>query len=307
MLSENKPQTSKVFVVHNPVAGTSDPELVRSEIENHLNSSGKKYQIHETSKQDNVREIVNDALQQGFQMFWAAGGDGTVAAVVNGLVNKNIPMGIIPIGTGNALARELDIPLDVAAACDLLVGAHKTRVLDVLKVGEEHFVLSVSTGISAYTMVETAREQKRRLGQFAYLLNGMRLIVVKSIWPFNVSIDGQEFVIRASEVVAANAGIIGYKPIRWGEQVQLDDGKVNLCHVEVDSLAKLLSVLMNMLLHRQERLREVTCRPAKSFIEIKSRRPIPVQGDGEDIGHTPVRIEVIAKSVPVIVPEEETN
>lgn len=116
MLQENRPQTSKVFVVHNPVAGTSDPELVRSEIENHLELTGNKHKIYETSGQEDVREIVNDALQQGFQVIWAAGGDGTVAAVVNGLVNKNTPMGIIPIGTGNALARELNIPLDVGAA-----------------------------------------------------------------------------------------------------------------------------------------------------------------------------------------------
>lgn len=186
------------------------------------------------------------------------------------------------------------------------MGTHKTRVLDVLKVGKKHFVLAVSAGISAYTMVETAREQKRRLGKFAYLLNGARIILEKSIWPFKVSLDGQAFLIRASEVVAANAGIIGYKPIRWGDQVQPDDGKADLCHVKADSLLNVFSLLMNTLLNRQERLREITCRSAKSFIEIDSRRPIPVQGDGEDIGHTPVRIDVIPKSVPVIVPETDS-
>lgn len=305
MGQENTSNTPKIFIVHNPVAGTSDPEEVRSKIENHLNSSGNKYQIYKTSGQENVREIVKKALQEGFQVVWAAGGDGTVAAVANGLVNENVSMGIIPIGTGNALAKELNIPLEVNAACDLLVGAHKTRELDVLKVDDEYFVLAVSAGISAFTMAKTAREQKRRLGQLAYLLNGMRTILANSIWPFKVTIDGQTVVIRASEVVAANAGIIGYKPIRWGDQVQPDDGKADLCYVKVDSPAKLFPMLMNTLLNRQERLREITCRPAKSFIEIQGRRTIPVQGDGEDIGHTPVRIEVVANSLPVIVPEEE--
>ncbi len=305
MLQESKSKTPNVFVIHNPVAGTSDPDHIRSEIENHLNSSGNKYQIYKTTGQESVREIVKKALLEGFQVIWAAGGDGTVAAVANGLVNENIPMGIIPIGTGNVLAKELNIPINVTAACDLLVGAHKTRVLDVLNVDDEYFVLAVSTGISAHTMAKTAREQKRRLGQLAYLLNGVRIILANSIWPFKVTIDGQTFVTRASEVVAANAGIIGYKPIRWGDQVRPDDGKVDLCYVQVDSFLSLFSLLMNTLLNRRERLRKITCRSAKSFIEIQSRRPIPVQGDGEDIGHTPVRIEVVSNSLPVIVSERE--
>jgi len=203
------------------------------------------------------------------------------------------------------MAKELGIPLDIGSACDLLVGAHRTRVLDVLRVGEDYFVLAVSAGISALIISETARKQKRRLGQLAYLLNGMRIILSKSLWPFRVSIDGQPFVVRASEVIAANAGVIGYKPIRWGDHVRPDDGKVDLCYVRVKSIPGLLSLFSGMLLGRQDRLEELTCNSASEFIEIHSRRRIPVQGDGEDIGFTPVRIEVIPSSLPVIVPRGE--
>lgn len=302
-MQENELQTPSVFVVQNPVAGTSDPAFVREEIENHL--AGRKYEIYETAKQDNVREIVKDAIRQGYRMVWAAGGDGTVAAVANGLVKGEVPLGIVPLGSGNIMAKELGIPLEVRAACDLLVGAHRTRNLDVLRVGDNYFVLAVSAGISALMIAETARGQKRRLGQLAYLLNGARIILSKSLWPFRVSVDGQPVVVRASEVIAANVGVIGYKQIRWGEQVRPDDGKVDLCRVRADSIPRLLSVLNGILSGQQDRLEELTCNSASHFIEIESRRRIPVQGDGENIGFTPVRIEVVPNSLPVIVPYTE--
>jgi YegS/Rv2252/BmrU family lipid kinase len=305
MSQENQIQTPKIFVIHNPVAGTSNPDVVRTEIESRLTSHKRKHQIYETTGEESVRKVVEDALQKGYQTIWAAGGDGTVSAVANGLVTKDIPMGIIPIGTVNSLARELDIPLDLTVACDLLLGAHKTRVLDVLKVDKDYFLLSVSAGISALMIAETARQQKRRLGQLAYLLNGARILLSKYLWPFRLTVDGQPLLIRASEVIATNVGSVGYKSIQWGNQVRPDDGKVDLCRARVDSFLSLFSLAGGLLLDRQDRLEELNCNPAYDFIEIRSRRRIPVQGDGEDIGHTPVRIEIIKHSLPVVVPPGE--
>ena len=303
MEHENKEEGPGVFIVHNPVAGTSDPDTVRAVIEEHL--AGRNYHIYETTGEENVRDIVEDAIKQGYRMIWAAGGDGTVAAVANGLVGGDVPLGIVPLGSGNIIAKELDIPLDVAAACDLLVGAHRTQRLDVLRVGKDYFVLAVSVGISALMITETAREQKRRLGQIAYLLNGMRIILSKALWPFRVTVDGQPVVVRASEVIAANVGVIGYKTIRWGNQVRPDDGKIDLCRVRMDSAARLFSVLNGVLFGQQNQLEELTCTAASQFIEIESRQKLPVQGDGEKIGFTPVRIEVVPHCLPVIIPGDE--
>ena len=292
-------------MVLNPVAGTSDPTSVREEIQDRISANGRKNKIYETSEQDNVREIVKDAVKKGYQVIWAAGGDGTVSAVANGLIGGEVPMGILPLGSGNVMAKELKIPLDVSGACDLMVGAHQTRRLDTLRVGDDYFVLAVSAGISALMISKTARDQKRRLGQLAYLLNGVGIVLSKSLWPFRVSIDGRPFIVRASEVIAANAGVLGYKPIRWGTQVRPDDGKVDLCRVRVQSIPGFFSLLSGMLLGRQDRLKELTCDSASDFIEIQSRTRIPVQGDGEAIGFTPVRIEIVSNSLSVIVPPSE--
>jgi YegS/Rv2252/BmrU family lipid kinase len=302
MVENQLVQTPQVFVVHNPVSGTSDPNRVRTVITEKLGQQGWKFHIYQTTGEENVRDLVKGALQEGYSMVWAAGGDGTVSGVANGLVHTDIPLGILPVGSGNALARELGIPLDTAAACDLYLGDHHIRRLDVLRVVEGYFVLSVSVGISALTMVQTGRSEKRRLGRLAYLLNGLRILSSSSLWPFQVLVDGQPGAVRASELIAANAGILGFRSIRWGSQVRPDDGEVNLCYAKADSLAGIVALLGGLLRNRQEQIDEMACQPARETIEIRSRRRMPVQGDGEPIGHTPVRIEVVSGSLSLMTP-----
>ena len=108
--------------------------------------------------------------------------------------------------------------------------------------------------------------------------------------------------MRASEIVAANAGIIDYKRIRWGTDVRPDDGMIDLCRVRIESLWDTFSLVGGFLLNHQERLKELTCNSAHNFIEIRSRKKLPVQGDGKDIGYTPLRIEVVPYILSVIVP-----
>jgi len=305
MTMNNQAQLPQVYIVHNPVAGTSDPENVRSILGDKLEQRGWKFRIHETTGQENVGDLVKNALREGFNTVWAAGGDGTVSGVANGLVNSRVPLGIIPIGSGNALARELGIPIDINAASELLLNDHRTRQLDVLQVGDDYFVLSVSVGISSLTMVKTARSQKRRFGRLAYILNGMQILLSSSFWPFQVLLDGQPTQIRASELIVANAGIIGVRPIRWGSQVVPDDGKVDLCYARVGSLTGIIALVDGILFNRQEQVEEVACKVARNIIEIRSRQRLPVQGDGEPIGYTPVKISVIPGSLSVIVPVPE--
>ena len=305
MSNQIPPNNQRVFIVHNPVAGTSDPDHVGAVLSERLGRKGLDFHIHQTSPNDNLFNLVSNSIAQGFNVVWAAGGDGTVSGVANGLVNTDVPLGIIPVGTGNALARELHVPLDPAAACDLLLGEIQTRSLDVLKVGSDYFILSVSVGLSALTMAETAREEKRRFGRLAYIWNGLRLLLSNSLRRFDVVIDGQPARIRASELIAANIGIVGIRPIRWGDQVVPDDGVVNLCHLRIDSLLGFLALLGALVFDRQDEVAEVDCKPAREMIEISSRRRMPVQGDGEFIGHTPVKIQVVSRALSVIVPVRE--
>src|SRR5574340_994685 len=121
-------QELRTFVVLNPVAGQREPEVVHELVESRLRASQPEFEIYETTGQENIRRVVEQAVQRGAKMVLACGGDGTVSAAASGMVGKDALFGIIPAGTWNALARNLNIPIDLADALDLALGEHSVRV-----------------------------------------------------------------------------------------------------------------------------------------------------------------------------------
>lgn len=293
---------ARIYIIQNPVAGTSDPDQVKDTLIEILSEEGIPFHIQQTTPQDDLRELSHKAASQGYQQVWAAGGDGTVSAVANGLIGSQASLGILPIGSGNILARELGLPLNVAAACHELLQKSQPRMIDAIRVEDTHYFLSVSAGVGAKTMAETNRSQKRRLGQFAYMVNGTRLLLSRTIWPFRVIIDGQTHRIRATEIMAANAGMMGFELLRWGKDINLDDGLINLCYLRINSTPALLRALRGAALEQQDQVQELSCLSARKEIVISSRSAVPVQGDGEAIGTTPVHLKVVPGAVSVLAP-----
>ena len=293
---------AQIYIIQNPVAGTSDPDHVKNTLIEILTEEGIRFQIYQTSPQDDLRELSRQAALKGYRQIWAAGGDGTVSAVANGLIGSQTSLGIIPVGSGNILARELGLPLNVAAACYKLLNETEPCMIDAIRVKDTYYILAVSAGVGAKTMAETNRSQKRRLGQFAYLINGARLLLSRAIWPFKVEIDSQIYRIRATEIIATNAGIIGFEILRWGNNISLDDGLINLCYVRINSVPALLRALRGAALDQQDQVKELSCLDAREEIIISSRHPVPIQGDGEAIGTTPVHLKVVPSAVSVLTP-----
>lgn len=305
MTQERNTPQPRVFVVLNPAAGQSNPDRIRRVVLDHLESYAADHQIYSTTGEENLGEVVGQALRDGFNTVWAAGGDGTVSGAANGMVNSRVPLGVIPVGTGNTLVRELGIPLELDQACALLIGEHTTRTIDVMKTQDRYFLLSVSMGVSAVMTTNSSRQQKDRMGAPTYIINGIRAVISNSLWPFVVEMDGETRRYRATEINAANAGIIGIESISWGEDVRLDDGQINLCRARVENLWEVLTLVFGVIFRRQKQLHELNCQSFSDYVEIRSRRPVPVQGDGEEYGTTPIRIEVVPSALDVIVPREK--
>lgn len=294
---------AKVFVVLNPVAGHSESEDIQEALERHLGDAGFAYECYETSGQESVPEVVRAALDRGFDLFVAAGGDGTVSGVVGGLVHAEKPMGIIPVGTGNAVARDLDIPLDVDQAVRLLVGKHDWRRVDVLDADGLFSVHSVSVGLSAQMMKDTESPLKRRWGRLAYIRTGIEKVFGLQTHSLTIVVDGHKNRVRATEVIVLNSGSIALADIRWGADVRLDDGTMDIYALRAGSLTDLLRSLWYVLLRRSESAPGVWHRRAEDSVAIRTRTPLPVQVDGDIVGETPVEIGMMPGSVAVIVPQ----
>jgi diacylglycerol kinase (ATP) len=290
----------KIFVVVNPVAGNADTDEVRRLLDQHLPEH--EWEIFETSGEEQLSEVVMQALPQGFDLVVAAGGDGTVSGVAAGLVNNQVPMAILPIGTGNALARELGISLNPEDALLLLVEGFDTRDIDGMWVKETLSVLGVGIGLTSLTMQETDRQQKRRFGLLAYIWNGLKQLGGIGLNRFEVEIDGEIRRVTASEVYISNSRVIGVKPFNLGPEVRPDDGVVQVCIFKARTAWDYLRTAAQLITGRRQE--EIDCVGALKQIKVSASRPLPVQADGEVITSTPVELQVVPAAVRVVVPKQ---
>jgi YegS/Rv2252/BmrU family lipid kinase len=297
-------QRPKTYVVLNPVAGVSEPGTVRERIESALQAHDFPLEIYETtgSKDEDIRQLVREAVKRGFKLFISAGGDGTLSSVIDGLVGSEIPLVIIPTGTWNALARALDIPLQVDQAIDLLFQPHRVHTIDAIDVDGNYFVLSVSAGIGAITMKDVERKDKRRLGKFADLRKAVTELLEFRSFPFDVKIDDTITRFRASELMVANTSILGLKVLRLDPSIRMDDGKLNVCRIYANTVTEYLKLGWSMFRGDQERNWNVLCVEASQEVEIRSPKGLPVQGDGELIGQLPVRVKIRPKAIQIVTP-----
>ena len=299
----NLEQKPKTFIVVNPVAGVTQPETVREKIEIALQARDIPFEIYETKGDDNFRQIIRDAIQRGFKLVIAAGGDGTLSGVVDGLVDTQIPLLILPTGTWNALAQALDIPLQIDAAIDLLFQDHRIQTIDAMHVDKNYFVLSISAGVGSRTMEGVKREEKRRFGKFADLRAGIVHLLEFRSHTFEVKIDdGQFSKFRASELMVANSSILGLKILRLDPEIRMDDGKLNVCRIYANSIGEYLRLVASMLRKDQQHSWNLLCVEALREVEIHSREKLPVQGDGELIGRLPVKVRIHPKAIQIVTP-----
>ena len=293
---------SRVFVVLNPVAGRSTADLVLAALEQHFVPDTWVYEVYQTTGQEQLADVVRDALARGCDMVVAVGGDGTVSDVAEALVHTGVPLGVVPLGTANMLALELAIPLNLEGACTLLAGPHTTTSIDAMQVGEKFFVLQIGIGIDALMIRDTEREQKRRFGRAAYIWTAFTRLIGFQPRRFTIVADGRRIRPRASQVLIANGGVLGIPPFRWGPNIRPNDGRIDVCIVNARTLLDYLGVAWHLLTGQQKRDRRVRYLTATRSIAVSADQPLPVQADGEIIGETPVLVHVVPDAVRVIVP-----
>ena len=182
---------------------------------------------------------------------FALGGDGTVVEAMSGLMGTGVPLGALPAGTGNLLARALGIPLDPARAARALCAGH-VRTMDLAALGSGgHFAVAAGIGIDA-RMVEHARASlKRRLGVAGYVLIGT-MATLSALWrderfQARIWVDGAEFDCDALTVLVANVGTVLSGTITLAPGARFDDGALDVAVYAPRTLAQALRVAWRML------------------------------------------------------------
>jgi len=295
-------QKPKTFVVMNPVAGLSQPESVREKIEAAFQAREIPFEIYETTGDEDLRQKVRSAVQQGFRLFVSAGGDGTLSGVIDGLVGTKIPLVILPTGTWNTVAQIMNIPLQLDPALELVFQDHMIQTIDALQVDQGFFVLSVSAGVGSRTMENVKREEKRHFGKLVDLWKGIKQIMEFRSYLFDIKIDGQPARFRASELMVANSASLSLKALQLDPSIRMDDGKLNVCRIYANTLGEYFRLAISMLRGDQKHNWNILCMEATKEVEIRCRERLPVQGDGDIIGHLPVTVKIVPKAVQIVAP-----
>jgi len=122
-----------------------------------LKHFGWNTRFHVTTAEETIAPIVRQEIAGGVDLVVAVGGDGTIAAVAAGMVNSHVPLGIIPTGTWNAIARHLAVPFSVSRAVKVMTGSHRIKKLDLMAVGDSCQAMNLSIGVSSSMIANTAR------------------------------------------------------------------------------------------------------------------------------------------------------
>jgi YegS/Rv2252/BmrU family lipid kinase len=289
----------QIQVIVNPAAGQPDPIL--SILNKVFQEAGVEWQVDVTHQEGDGTRLAEEAVRRGVDVVAAYGGDGTVMEVVNGLIGSDVPLGILPGGTGDILSVELQIPRALEEAAKLVSAAEpRMRRLDLGKCGDRHFLLRLQTGLTARQISMTTREMRDQYGKLAYLVAALRALPSAKPARFQFTLDGEESHFEGITCVVANAGSVGIPGLSLASEIHIDDGMLDLLAIrdfDLEALSSLAASIAALppgaaeLDHWQAR--EIT---------IDSDPVQPVVADGEDLGQTPVAVEVVPQAISVIVP-----
>lgn len=230
----------------------------------------------------------------------AGGGDGTIIRAVPVAMERKVPLGIVPLGTFNDLARTLGVPLDVDEACSAIAGG-KTRTIDVGRVNGQYFVNEASIGLSTRIARKQTPEVKRRFGWLAIAATTIQTL--REAFPFHVSLE-HEGGVKSSytvQVTVANSNHFG--GIVEIPDATIDDAQLDLFSVEVRSWFGVFPILGAIAARRFTDAPGVRHYRGPKFT-VKARRKHHVTTDGEPAGFTPATFEVVPQAVQIYIAQE---
>ncbi|HET8914064.1 MAG TPA: diacylglycerol kinase family protein [Propionibacteriaceae bacterium] len=299
----NRAPGRRCAVVYNPIKTSDD---LREAIASHAAATGWDDAIWlETPAENPGPAITDEVVSAGVDRVITAGGDGTVRIVADRLAQSGIPMAVVPLGTGNLLARNLDIPLSQAEALEVAFGEH-TSTIDLIKVTidgthSQHFAVIGGLGVDAMVMEETSPELKDKIGAGAYFIAAAKAL---GRTPINMRItldDHHQHKRNAMICAIGNVGMLTGNLILIPD-ARPDDGRLDVYLASPHRLTHWLRAFLRLITLRPRADDRVDQWQA-SNVEVRLDHPDPYQLDGDVIGDCrSLRAEVSPGALTICVP-----
>jgi YegS/Rv2252/BmrU family lipid kinase len=247
--------------------------------------------------------VIAAAHGREYDAVFALGGDGTVMEVVGALSGTSIPVGVLPGGTGNLIARVLGIPLDVRKAVPLLVAGERAAI-DLGRIGDRRFAFAAGVGIDADMVERTPARLKRRLGVLAYVLTASKSALRRETFAVRAVVDGVVHERQATGVMIANFGAVFRNLITLGPGIRQDDGMLDLCVFSPSTIRDAIRVAWR-LWRRDFRTDPCMLYAPGRHIEIETTPSRPFQADGDMLGRTPFEAHVEPLAAQLLIPHSD--
>lgn len=287
----------------NPSSGRGKATENEAAVREALKRVGARAEVRPTQAAGDARAWAAAAADEGFAYLLAAGGDGTATAAAQGLLDAGarIPLGLVPLGTGNGLARVLEIPMDPAEAIEAL-DRGRVVALDVVEVlaPEGLALLFLGAGLDADVNRDADSESKARLGFLAYLWAILRRLPHLRGHRVSLTLDGVTHSTSAHTVTVFNAGRMIVSGVPIGPDADPHDGRVDVAVLRARGYWQALATVARL----ATRVGSRTLFERARELRIEAEPPLPVHFDGDVVGTTPIVARVRPGALQVIAAAE---
>ncbi|MCC3424966.1 MAG: lipid kinase [Microcoleus sp. PH2017_01_SCD_O_A] len=254
--------------------------------------------VESTNRADEISDTIRRHQNQ-VELVIIGGGDGTLNCAIEGLIDTKLPLGILPMGTANDLARTLEIPTDLSAACQLIASG-KVRLIDLGWVNGQHFFNVASLGLSVQITQRLTKDVKQRWGVLAYAFTALQTIWESRPFRAEIKVNNQSFHVKTIQIAIGNGRYYG-GGMTVAEDATIDDRRLDLYSLETKNWWEIIALLPAMRQGNHNSWPNVRALHAQE-IEINTSKRRPINTDGEITTQTPAKFRVIPQALAVIAP-----
>ncbi len=283
---------NNTVVILNPTAGNGQPEHWQERIEGIVGGCP----VHVTSHSAEAEALARRAADEGFGKVVAAGGDGTVNEVVNGIAGSSVALGLLPIGTVNVFAMELGLPWRNLELCWDIIQGDDVRLVDLPSANERFFVQLAGVGLDAQVVKETSLAFKRSFGPLSYLISAAQIAARQ---PPKLFIESASTSVdEASFVLVGNGRLYG-GPFPFFKHAIIDDGLFDVVLFKRLRYLEIIKYLQNVVFSSDIRAPDIEYFQTK-HLRVTSAQDVPLELDGELAGSCPIDFRIEEKALRVL-------
>ncbi|BAU62725.1 diacylglycerol kinase catalytic region [Stanieria sp. NIES-3757] len=249
-------------------------------------------------KPDQLSKLIYQ-YQDQIDLVIVGGGDGTLNAVAEALFKTKLPLGILPLGTANDLARTLNIPESIAEAAKIIAFG-EIKKIDLGCVNDKYFFNVASLGLSVKITQNLSKGAKRRWGVLAYFLIALKVIAKTRPLRAEIRYNDQSVKVKTLQIAIGNGRYYG-GGMAIAEDAEIDDQVLNLYSLEIKHWWQILPLIWGFAGGKHKYLSGVRTLKARQ-IEVNTRKPYKINTDGELTTSTPASFHLIPKAISVFVP-----